>query len=398
MNKTTCHEEVRLVTHAAQSLMLPASRAGRSRGQHHLRTWAMSLLLLLLAACGAPPTEDHVDEHGHGDDKHADEHGNGDAKKDGERSPGDEKGEHGPGEDNESDEDAHDDEKFADEHGHGGEEHSDEEPKRTTIAAAMAVASGIRTAKIGPGEIRDEHEVQGLIIPVEGRQARVVARFPGPVRQVKIGVGDVVRAGQTLAVIESNISLSNYSVTSPLAGTVLARNTAVGDLAGDAPLFEIADLTKLWVDLHLFGADAQHITPGLPVEVIRLSDSVSAQTKLDRVLPGTATASQSTVARATVDNSDGLWRIGAAVRARVTVSVESVALQVPLSALQTLDGADVAFVLMGEVYEAHPLKLGRRDGVNVEVLEGLNVGDEVVVEQSYIVKADIEKSGASHDH
>ena len=361
----------------------------RSRGQHDLRTWAMSLLLLLLAACGAPPTEEHADEHAHGDEKHADEHGHSDDEKAGEQGHGDEKN---------TDEHRDGDDKPADEHGHGGEEHSGEEPKRTTISAAMAVASGIRTAKIGPGEIRDEHEVQGLIIPVEGWQARVVARFPGPVRQVKIGVGDVVRAGQTLAVIESNISLSNYSVTSPLAGTVLARNTAVGDLAGDAPLFEIADLTKLWVDLHLFGADAQHITPGLPVEVIRLSDSVSAQTKLDRVLPGTATASQSTVARATVDNSDGLWRIGAAVRARVTVSVESVALQVPLSALQTLDGADVAFVLMGEVYEAHPLKLGRRDGVNVEVLEGLNVGDEVVVEQSYIVKADIEKSGASHDH
>ena len=269
---------------------------------------------------------------------------------------------------------------------------------RTTITAKMAEASGIRTAKAGPGEIRDEHEVQGLITPVEGRQARVVARFPGPVREVRVGVGDVVRAGQTLAVIESNISLSNYSVTAPLAGTVLARNTGVGDLAGEAPLFEIADLSRLWVDLHLFGADAQHITPGLPVEVIRLSDGVSAMTKLDRVLPGTATASQSTVARATVDNSDGLWRIGAAVRARVTVSVEPVVLIVPLAALQTFRDWDVVFIRVGDDYEIRPLKLGRRDGVNVEVLEGLNVGDEVVVEQSYIVKADIEKSGASHDH
>jgi cobalt-zinc-cadmium efflux system membrane fusion protein len=213
-----------------------------------------------------------------------------------------------------------------------------------------------------------------------------------------VGLGDTVRAGQVLATVESNVSLSDYAVTAPLAGTVLARNVAVGDLAGDQPMFEVADLSKLWVDLHLFGADAQHITPGLPVEVTRLSDGVSARTTLDRVLPGTATASQSTVARATVDNSDGRWRPGAAVRARVTVAEQKVDLMVPLAALQRFRDWDVVFVRFGDDYEIRPLELGRRDGVNVEVLGGLKAGDPVVVAQSYLVKADIEKSGASHDH
>jgi cobalt-zinc-cadmium efflux system membrane fusion protein len=125
---------------------------------------------------------------------------------------------------------------------------------------------------------------------------------------------------------------------------------------------------------------------------------VATLTKLDRVLPGTATASQSTVARATLDNADGQWRIGAAVRARVTVSIDPVGLVIPLSALQTFRDGDVAFVRVGDDYEARPLKLGRRDGANVEVLDGLRADDEIVVEQSYLIKADIEKSGASHDH
>ena len=58
----------------------------------------------------------------------------------------------------------------------------------------------------------------------------------------------------------------------------------------------------------------------------------------------------------------------------------------------------MVFVRFGDDYEIRPLELGRRDGVNVEVLGGLKAGDPVVVEQSYLVKADIEKSGASHDH
>ena len=95
------------------------------------------------------------------------------------------------------------------------------------------------------------------------------------------------------------------------ASPALARHAAVGDLASEQPLFELADLSVLWVDLHLFGADAEHITPGLPVEVTRLSDGAAVRTTLDRVLPGTATASQSTVARATLANEDGRWRPGA---------------------------------------------------------------------------------------
>jgi cobalt-zinc-cadmium efflux system membrane fusion protein len=269
---------------------------------------------------------------------------------------------------------------------------------RTSIAAAVAEESGIVVAPAGPDVIRDEHEVQGLLTPIEGRYARVVARFPGPVKALRAGVGDTVRAGQALATVESNVSLSDYAVTAPLAGTVLARYAAVGDLAGEQPLFEIADLSELWVDLHLFGADAQHITQGLPVEVTRLSDGVSVRTTLDRVLPGTATASQSTVARATVANADGRWRPGAAVRARVTVAEQPVPLMVPLAALQRFRDWDVVFVRFGEGYEIRPLTLGRRDGVNVEVLSGLKIGDPVVVGQSYLVKADIEKSGASHDH
>ena len=263
---------------------------------------------------------------------------------------------------------------------------------RVHMEEKMAIESGVRSAPVAAGVIRDEHEVQGLLLPVDGRNARIMARFPGPVRAVRVAVGDKVKAGQTLAVIESNVSLSDYSVTAPLAGTILSRNVAVGDLAGDAPLFEIADLSKLWVDIHLFGGDAEHLHAGLSVEVTRLSDNVRANTKIDRVLPGMATASQSTIARAIVINSDGNWRPGASVRVRVSVSEDSVDRVVPLEAIQTLRGQEVVFVHEGENYEAQPVKLGRRDGRFAEVLDGVALGDDIVVEQSYLIKADIEKS------
>lgn len=270
---------------------------------------------------------------------------------------------------------------------------------RTTIRADVAAQAGIRVAPAGPGTIADDHEAQGLLTPIEGRVAKVTARFPGPVRSLGAGVGDRVRAGQPLAVIDSNLSLTAYTVTSPISGVVLAREAVIGAIASEAtPLYEIADLSSLWVDLHIFGSDARHIRAGVPVAVTRLSDGVTASTQLERVLPGTATASQSTVARATIANADGLWRPGSAVKARITVIEQPAALVVPLAALQTFRDWDVVFIRIGDTYEVRPVELGLRDAHRAEVLAGLKAGDAVVVEQSYLVKADIEKSGASHDH
>ena len=270
---------------------------------------------------------------------------------------------------------------------------------RTRIASEIAQASGIRVQPAGPGVIADEHEVQGLLTPVEGRIAKVTARFPGPIRALGANVGDQVRAGQALATIESNLSLSDYTISAPIAGVVLARTASVGASAAEgAPLFEIADLSSLWVDLHIFGADAEHIRAGVPVTVTRMSDGARVDTTLERVLPGMATASQSTVARATITNDDGQWRPGSAVKARITVEQQHAALVVPLSALQTFRDWDVVFIRIGDTYEVRPVELGKRDGSQVEIVSGIQAGDAVVVGQSYLVKADIEKSGASHDH
>lgn len=294
---------------------------------------------------------------------------------------------------------SHSDEAAHDENTHDKSTHDKSAPETTTITAAMAEQAGIRVAPIAAGTIADEHDVQGLLTPVDGRVAQVMARFPGPIRSLRANVGDRVAAGQVLASIESNLSLTTYTVSAPISGVVLARQAQVGGVAGEGtPLFEIGDLSTLWVDLHIFGNDTQHITAGVPVTVARMTDGVSQTTTLERVLPGTATASQSTVARATLRNDDGLWRPGAAVKARIVVATQPAAQVVPLTALQSMDGKDVVFVRTGDTYTARPVRLGARDAGKVEVLDGVTPGEQVVVEQSYVVKADIGKAGASHEH
>jgi cobalt-zinc-cadmium efflux system membrane fusion protein len=268
---------------------------------------------------------------------------------------------------------------------------------RTSIAPAIARAAGMSTAQAGPVVIHQSLALAGRVAVNADRRAVVRGRFPGPVKAVRVNAGDSVRAGETLAIVENSETLGTYSVVAPIDGVVLARRTSVGDVAGSQILFEIADLSLLWVELNAFGSDAERVRPGMAVRVTS-AGGASATTTLDRILPVADPSSQTVVARVLLPNPDGRWRPGMAVSAEVTVGSREVPLGVKLPALQRFRDFTVVFAQVGDTYEVRMLELGERDHEHVEVLGGLAAGTEYVVEQSFLVKADIEKSGASHDH
>jgi len=268
---------------------------------------------------------------------------------------------------------------------------------RVTIPVAIAAASGVKTSVAGPATIRDVLPLMGRVAIDRSRQAMVRARFPGIVRSVPVNLGDRVRRGQTLATVEGNDSMRSYAVTAPLDGVVLARNTNVGDVAGEAPLFEIADLSSVWVELHAVGRDVDRLRPGQTVSVRPASGGEALTTRIDALVPVTHMGT-SVVARARIRNPDGAWRPGMAVVGDATVAQREVPLAVKVSGLQRFRDFTVVFAQVGDTYEVRMLELGERDAEAAEVLGGLKPGTAYVSEQSFLIRADIEKSGASHDH
>ncbi|HET9033872.1 MAG TPA: efflux RND transporter periplasmic adaptor subunit [Dokdonella sp.] len=283
---------------------------------------------------------------------------------------------------------------------HGGKSHRwnyASHEGRTTIAAAIAEEAGVRVEEAGPALIHDRVPLVGNIALNANRHADIKARFPGIVRTVNVQQGDRVRRGQTLVVVEANESMRTYPLTAPFDGVVLARNTNIGDVAGDNTLIEIADLAEVWVELHAIGRDAARLTAGQRVQVHSATGDARGETVIETLLP-LATRGQSVVARASLANPDGHWRPGMTVSANVTVAEKEVPLAVKESGLQRFRDFTVVFAQVGDSYEVRMLELGARDGEFVEVLGGLKPGTRYVSEQSYLIKADIEKSGAGHDH
>jgi len=135
---------------------------------------------------------------------------------------------------------------------------------------------------------------------------------------------------------------------------------------------------------------------GQEVEISSATGGSRVTGKIQTLLP--LASGQSVVARASIANPEGRWRPGMAVSADVTVAARQVPLAVKESGLQRFRDFTVVFTQVGDTYEVRMLELGERDGRYAEVLGGLKQGATYVAEQSFLIKADIEKSGASHDH
>lgn len=283
---------------------------------------------------------------------------------------------------------------------HAGKTHQwsfDSFEGRTAIAADIARSAGIETEVAGPAKLVESLILYGKIAPDQTRQRQVSARYPGLIRAVHKKLGDQVRAGEALVAIESNESLQTYTVTAPVNGIVTARDANPGEQSGDRTLFTIVDPSSVWVELSVFTRDRTRIRPGATVRVRGADSNVEAQGKIERV-DVQASANQSVIARATLDNSGGQFIPGGFVTAEVSVGERQVPLAVKTSGLQPFRDFTVVFEKVDDSYEVRMLELGEQRGEWVEVLGGLSPGATYVTENSYLIKADVEKSGASHDH
>ena len=268
---------------------------------------------------------------------------------------------------------------------------------RTIIPSALAQEAGIGTEQAGPATLIETLKLTGRVKVDPGRMSEVRARFPGLVKQIHVGIGDIVKAGETLLTIESNESLQDYTVKAPINGLIIKRNVEPGEITAELPLFTIMDLTRVWVELDVFARDVDNVRQGQTVTILTL-DGYTASGTIDWLSPLSNHASQSIHVRIPLDNPDHKLRPGQFVRAEVSIATHDVPLAVKRSGVQGFRDFQVVFAKFGDTYEVRMLEFGISDSDWLEVTDGLAAGTEYVTENSYLIKADIEKSGASHDH
>lgn len=283
------------------------------------------------------------------------------------------------------------------EKGHGHEGHGEEGAVEMSDAKIAASGIEIRTAKAET--LHESLVLNGILQPNQETLVQVTPRFPGVVREIKKRIGDTVEKGELLAKIESNQSLSVYEMRAPISGTVIDRQISLGEYASEQkPAFIVADVSTVWVDLSVYRRDLPRVRIGDKILIDVADGGKPIEASLSYISPVGSSDTQSALARAVVPNDALRLRTGLFVSARLILSAKPVPLAVRASAIQTVENRSVVFVRNGDKFEARDVELGDRDAENVEVVFGLLDGDRYAAANSFVVKAELGKGSASHEH
>jgi cobalt-zinc-cadmium efflux system membrane fusion protein len=153
----------------------------------------------------------------------------------------------------------------------------------------------------------------------------------------------------------------------------------------------------VWAHLNIFPKDRDTIKLGNQVQVNTIANEYHYSGKITYINQSSE-SNQAIIARVPLKNPNGKLISGDYVSAAITVKEDNVPLAVKRTALQESNNSSLVYIQVGDQYEARKLQLGRKDNQWVEVLSGITKGTKYVSKNSYIVRADIEKAGVSHDH
>lgn len=268
---------------------------------------------------------------------------------------------------------------------------------RTRIANNIAQALDIKTEITGPATLHETVRVYGKLVLPPNAKRKIQARFDGVIKNMHVALGDYVKKGQTLITVESNESLKSYQITAPIDGVISQQLASEAEQTSARTLLELTSQEVLVAELAVFPTDVPSIKKFAPVE-ININGFDHGLTSVVSGSKSTLRNDQARIFLAEVRNTDATLTEGMFVSADIEIATVDTPLAVKREGLQAFRDFTVVYAKFGEEYEVRMLELGMQAGEWVEVLGGIDPGTEYVTENSYIIKADIEKSGASHDH
>ena len=271
-------------------------------------------------------------------------------------------------------------------------EHAAEQPekKRIEVTEEALKKSGIQIEVAGPAVLKKTLKLNGKIGPNEERMVHVSPRFPGIVKSIAKRLGDVVKTGEALAVIESNESLQSYEVKSEIDGTIIKRDIALGEFVDTSKtIFIVADLRNVWVDFSVYRHESENLRVGQKVLIQPTESADKIESTISYISPFGLENTQTTLARAVVPNDNGQFRPGLFINGDVIIGEAQVPVAVKAGAVQTIEDKPIVFIQTGKGFEMREVTTGERDDERVEIKSGLAAGEKYAAENSFLLKSEL---------
>lgn len=302
----------------------------------------------------------------------------------------------------EDDHNHHDHKKHED---HGHDEHKDDhEEGFVEITKEKAQRAAIKTSKVIQGNLNQTLVLPGEVTVNGDLLVHIAPRFEGTLKKVAKHVGEKVKKGDLLATIQSNESLSIYEITSETDGVVIDKDAAHGEfVTNDKVLFTIANFDTVWVNAAIHTNELVSVKKGLTAIVHSKSTKHSQTGIINYVRPTLNETTRTALARIVLDNSNRQWLPGMFVNVSLNLSATTPQLLIPSESAVFIQNEYVAFVKATspdgkEGFEKRDITVGQDNGIQAEVLSGLKLGEVVASGETFILKAELGKGSAEHDH
>lgn len=201
---------------------------------------------------------------------------------------------------------------------------------------------------------------------------------------------------------QSDEQFAFHELRAPFAGAVIARHITTGEVVTtESDVFQIADLSDVWVNLTVYQKDLTTVRSGQAVRIVTGHNIAEATASVAYVSPVVDEATRTAIARVVLPNDDRRWRPGLFVTGHVRTENVDVALLVPQAALQMVEDEPCVFVVTDAGFEPRHVKLGRANSTHVEIVAGLRPGERYVAEGAFALKAELGKEsfgGEGHAH
>lgn len=304
-----------------------------------------------------------------------------------------------------------------------------------------------------PMRMEKKVRLLGTVLPSEEKESNIPARVPGRVEKVYIkSTGSYVKAGAPVlelyspelitageeyllarrsfetnptGVYESLLIQSKQRLTlwgiresqmqewhkkgsvprsitiySPTSGVVQKRNAVEGKYFNEGQnFFELLELSTVWIEMDVYEHDSGIVELGQEVKLeFTALPEEEIISQIDFINPVLDPKSRTLKVRTTVQNPNGKLKPGMVADATLKIELGGAPLVIPRSAIIDTGKRKVAWVKVDDrTFQAKTLKTGFESEGYVEVYEGLQEGDQVVIEGNFLLDAQAQLFGGYED-
>lgn len=228
------------------------------------------------------------------------------------------------------------------------------------------------------------------------KTAKVFTTLEGRLTKLNFDLGDPVKQGDVLALVETPELLGRpLELKAPIDGIVTDRKSTVGELIKkETEVYTISNPIQLWLIASIKERDIGQVQVGQEVVFSVLTyGGQKFPGRVARISNQVDPASRTVEVRIEADNREGRLKPGMFADVAITTTVKENVLLIPDGAIQTNGEEQIVFVARNPTaFEKRVVKLGQEQDSQMEVLEGVKEGDQVVTEGGFILKSEMLKS------